>query len=165
MRKDEIALRGRTKSSTQPGAKSSDKPSVEPSLEPSIAAAAKQAVELFNSLAKELGLRPVQRLTENRRAQLISRLADIGGITGWQLALDKIRDTPGLHAGDGWRITFDWLASEQNLTRILEGHYDGWDPSTPRNGGGHAGRVSRKRANLRCRSLPPSLRLLVEGEK
>jgi hypothetical protein len=109
----------------------------------------KLAVDAWNELTHELGLAPVQRLTTGRGLQLATRLAEAGGLDGWQLALDKVRSTPGLHkqAAGGWRITFDWLVAESNFIKITAGNYDGWNPNNRRNGVGHAGSSSCKRAN------------------
>ena len=102
-------------------------------IKPSIGAAAdaQAAVDEWNGLADRHGLVRVQRLTHGRAGKLTARLAEIGGIEGWRIALAKIAGTPGLrgHGYSGWRVSLDWLLIEQNLTRVMEGAYHGWkDP-------------------------------------
>jgi len=115
-----------------PVAKPPAKPSLEPSLNRKAAAAdAPAAIDEWNGLADRYGLARVQRLTHARAGKLIARLAEIGGIEGWRIALAKIAGTPGLrgHGRSGWRVSLDWLLIEQNLTRVMEGAYHGWkDP-------------------------------------
>ena len=147
---DDFGIEPLAKSSGAPLAKSSDKPSIEPSLEPSRAAAAecRQAVDEWNVLAGELDLSRVQRLTTTRQSKLTARLKDAGGIDGWQAALRKIRNTPGLGGQNdrGWHCDFDWLVSESNFTKVMEGKYDDWG-TIPASGACRVGSSSRRRAN------------------
>jgi hypothetical protein len=85
-----------------------------------------QAVSGWNALAQELRLPAVQKLTKARRASLIARLHDCGGLCGWEAALARIRGSPFLRGENDreWRIDFDFLISERNFTKLMEGKYD-----------------------------------------
>jgi len=86
------------------------------------------AIEAWNVLARERGLPEVQRITDPRRAKLRKRLAECGGLEGWDSALAKIRGSPGLCGSNerGWVIDFDTLMQESTFTKLMEGKYDGW---------------------------------------
>lgn len=106
---------------------------MEPSIEPSVSSSSEisAAVDLWNKLCDDTGLKPVTRLTASRRKLLAARFAECGGYDGWACALLKISQTPGLlgAAASGWRIDFDWLLSETHFTKLTEGRYDHWDPA------------------------------------
>lgn len=122
----------------------------EPSKE---AAAVEQAAfDLWNQVCESTGLKPVTRLTSERRKLLTARLAECGGPDGWAAALLKIDQTPGLRGqgSRGFCVKFDWLLKETNFAKLMEGFYDGWDPSRPANGGTgkKSGRQDRLLAGL-----------------
>jgi len=87
-----------------------------------------QAVDAWNQLAKDEGLAIVQKMSAIRKAKLKSRLKDCGGLEGWNIALDKIRGSPGLlgRVGEPWKADFDFLIQEQSFIKLMEGKYDGW---------------------------------------
>lgn len=91
-----------------------------------------EAVMAYNALAERLGLPTCQKLTTARRAKLRARLADCGGLDGWNAALEKIKFIPGLHGGhggnghEGWRCNIDFLLTESRFTKLMEGAYDHW---------------------------------------
>lgn len=87
-----------------------------------------QAVQVWNQLAKAEGLAIVQKMSAIRKAKLKSRLKDCGGLEGWNIALDKIRGSPGLlgQVGEPWKADFDFLIQEQSFIKLMEGKYDGW---------------------------------------
>jgi uncharacterized protein YdaU (DUF1376 family) len=89
-------------------------------------AATEEAVtKAWNILADELQLAKVQRLTEARASKLGGRLKEIGGLEGWYVCLDKVRQSKFLTGGSSeWRVSFDWLLSPQNITKVMEGNYD-----------------------------------------
>tara|TARA_R110000796_G_scaffold117736_1_gene230798 strand:- start:30068 stop:30928 length:861 start_codon:yes stop_codon:yes gene_type:complete len=85
----------------------------------------KDAVDLYNATARDLGLSTVQKLTSARKQKLRARLKDSGGIGGWKAALDKIRGSPFLRGEETrWKADFDFLISESKFTKIMEGAYD-----------------------------------------
>lgn len=90
----------------------------------------------WNLLAEETGLAKVQALTEPRKSAIRRRFADIGGLEGWYVLLDKIRGSPYLRGGNdrGWRVVFDWVLKPENLTKIMEGNYDARTNSAHRAG-------------------------------
>jgi hypothetical protein len=115
-------------------------------LEPSrVAAACLRAVDEWNVLAAELGLALIQKLTASRHSKLAARLKDTGGLDGWRAALTKIRESPGLQGENNrrWRCDFDWLVSESNFTKVMEGKYDDWG-TAPANGASLGARSGRK---------------------
>lgn len=85
------------------------------------------AVDAWNALASETGLPQVQRLTEPRRRSLKQRLAECGGIEGWNSALARIRGSPFLlgEGPKGWRADFDFVVQAKSFTKLMEGSYDG----------------------------------------
>ena len=88
-----------------------------------------QAVADWNALADEVGLARVQLVSDKRKAAVRRRLAEAGGGDGWRAALEKIRGSPGLRGENnkGWRVSFDWLVTQSNFTKIMEGNYDDWN--------------------------------------
>lgn len=91
-----------------------------------------QAISDWNELAAECGLAACQKITDNRRTRIRARLKDVGGLAGWQAALSKIRESPFLRgvSDRGWKADFDWLLSESNFVKVMEGKYDG-KPAKP----------------------------------
>jgi len=91
-----------------------------------------RAVRAWNAMAERTGLASVQKLTTARRRSLVRRLADCGGLDGWQAALDKVEAIPGLlgqansSGHEGWRADFDFLLKESKFTKLMEGGYDHW---------------------------------------
>lgn len=86
-----------------------------------------EALKAWNLLASEKNLSKVQRLTEPRKRSLAARLAECGGLEGWQSAIAKVRGSPFL-TGDNdrnWRADFDFLLQQKSFTKLMEGGYDG----------------------------------------
>jgi hypothetical protein len=90
-----------------------------------------EAVRAWNDVAKLKGLPQAQRLTEQRKRNLRARLADCGGINGWNVALAKVRDSPHLTGANdrGWRADLDFMLTASKFTRIMEGFYDERKPT------------------------------------
>ncbi len=84
------------------------------------------AVAAWNTLAAELGLARVQRLTAQRRASLAKRLGECGGLLGWEAALERVRASDFLHGNNdrGWRADFDFMLQAKSFTKLMEGGYD-----------------------------------------
>lgn len=88
---------------------------------------ASEAVAAYNASAERAGWPKVQRMTPARARSLKARLAECGGIEGWEVALKRALDsdflcarTPNPWTGFG----FDWLVKAANFTKIMEGNYD-----------------------------------------
>lgn len=95
-----------------------DKPSLDDSNE---------AFALFNETAGRVGWPGAQRLNATRRRSLRGRLNELGGITGWKLALEKAEQSDFLcgRTAPPWNgFGFDWLIQPKNLTKLMEGNYD-----------------------------------------
>lgn len=91
------------------------------------AADIRRAVETWNLTAEAARLPKVQHLTEARSRATAKRLAECGGIEGWQAALAKVAASPFL-CGDndrGWRANFDFMIRQSSFTKIMEGGYNG----------------------------------------
>jgi hypothetical protein len=81
----------------------------------------------WNELAQELGLSQVSHLTDARKSKLRARLREGGGISGWKIALDKIRRIPwmlGENDLGGWRVNFDYVLRAEKFAALMEGQYD-----------------------------------------
>jgi len=85
------------------------------------------AVDIFNEKAPACNWPKVQKLTDARRTKLRARLDDVGGIEGWQVAMDKAAASDfltGRKKGVEWHATFDFFMQAASFTRLMEGAYD-----------------------------------------
>jgi len=103
-------------------------------------AAVDRAFVLWQEAAAREGWPEVMFLNSVRRWKLGQRLAEAGGLDGWQAALDAASDAGFLKGPDGrfhrW-FDLDWLLDEQKFTRLLEGRYAQRHGSVrPADGGG-----------------------------
>lgn len=88
---------------------------------------ARQAFDAWNDLAREIGLPIAQAFTARRQSALKARLAEVGGLEGWGIALAKIRGSPFLRgetSRDGWKADLDFLLQQKSFTKLMEGSYD-----------------------------------------
>ena len=78
------------------------------------------------ALAREHNLPICETLTERRRARLIGRLKDTGGIEGFTEAIERIPRSGFLLGKNdrGWRANFDWLLQPDSFAKLREGTYD-----------------------------------------
>jgi len=85
-----------------------------------------EAVRRWNAVAERCGLPQVQKLTDTRRRKLRKRLEDVGGLPGWDVALEKLEAARWMHGDNdrGWRAGFDFMLQESSLTKLMEGAYD-----------------------------------------
>jgi hypothetical protein len=85
-----------------------------------------EAVRCWNEMAAVTGLTAVQRITKRREIALRRRLWECGGLEGWRLACNEVRDAPFLRGENkaGWRMDFDSMITERHFTKLLEGGYD-----------------------------------------
>ena len=85
-----------------------------------------EAFAMWTPLASELCISDVGFLNTDRRAALSQRLAEVGGLGGWRLFLDKVRAAEFLRMPDG-RMKF-WvglgtLLKPEHFSKILEDRY------------------------------------------
>jgi hypothetical protein len=86
------------------------------------------AFAAWQAVAAREGWPPVMFLNPTRRWKLGQRLAEIGGLDGWNEALAAAADAAFLRApGPDSRVhawfDFDWMLDPQKLTRLMEGRY------------------------------------------
>lgn len=101
------------------------------STPPAAAPPLTEAVEVYNAEAEKAGWAKVQRLTDARRSALKARLAECGGIEGWQTAMAKAGESkfltgkvPRGRGHENWRPDFDFFLKATNFTKLMEGTYD-----------------------------------------
>lgn len=102
----------------------SDLPLAVPAEAPDVA---RQAFDAWNDLARDIGLPIAQVFTARRQSALKARLAEVGGLDGWGVALAKIRGSPFLRgetSRDGWKADLDFLLQQKSFTKLMEGSYD-----------------------------------------
>lgn len=102
-------------------------------------AAIDRAFSLWQEAAAREGWPEVMFLNSVRRWRLEQRLAESGGLDGWQAALEAASRAGFLKGPDGrfhrW-FDLDWLLDEQKFTRLLEGRYAQRHGSVRADGGG-----------------------------
>lgn len=85
------------------------------------------AVDIYNAAAKLSGWPSVQKLTAARSRSLKARMAEVGGMDGWEAAIEKASLSDFLcgRTSKPWTgLGFDWLVKEANFTKLMEGNYD-----------------------------------------
>jgi hypothetical protein len=103
-----------------------------------------QAMAIYNDAAAECSWPRAQRLTDRRKAALLARIREVGGIAGWQAAMDKARASPFLRGETGrspehenWRPEIDFFVRASVFTKLMEGGYDRANHRHPRRSGPH----------------------------
>lgn len=89
-----------------------------------------EAIALYNRAAAEAGWPQVQRMSPTRTRALKARLAECGGIEGWEVALRRALDSDFLcgRTTRPWAgFCFDWLVKPGNFAKVMEGNYDNRD--------------------------------------
>lgn len=85
-----------------------------------------EAYALWLPVAYELRIPDVGHLNRDRRAALRERLAEIGGIEGWKLFLEKVRSAEFLREPDGhpkfW-VGLSKLLEPEHFSKLLEDRY------------------------------------------
>lgn len=86
---------------------------------------ADEVLEGWNELAGNHGLAQVRKLTDQRRRKVLAQ-AKRFSVPDWQAVFAKISQSPFLQGENrqGWRCDFDFILSENNFVKILEGKYD-----------------------------------------
>lgn len=98
------------------------------------------AVDAYNRAAVLSGWPQVQRMSKPRTSALRARLKEVGGLPGWQAAIEKAAMSDflcGRRPGrDGpFFASFDFLTQASSFTRLMEGSYDNrTQPSKPTQG-------------------------------
>lgn len=84
-----------------------------------------EVLEGWNELAANHGLAQVRKLTDARRRKVLAQ-AKRFSVPDWQAVFAKISQSPFLKGENrqGWRCDFDFILSENNFVKILEGKYD-----------------------------------------
>lgn len=84
-----------------------------------------EVLEGWNTLAQHHGLAQVRKLTDARRRKVLAQ-AKRFAVPDWQAVFAKIAQSPFLKGDNrqGWRCDFDFILSENNFVKILEGKYD-----------------------------------------
>lgn len=85
------------------------------------------AVSAYNRAADAAGWPKVQRMTPVRSKALRARLAECGGVEGWEVALRRAQESDFLcgRTAKPWSgFGFDWLTKSANFTKLMEGNYD-----------------------------------------
>ena len=104
----------------------------EPNIEPNGSCASGDApltvnevLENWNEVAGDLGLAKVRKLTDARRRKLQSQIRRFP-LDDWLVVFRKIGQSSFLKGDNrnGWRCDFDFILSEANFVKILEGKYD-----------------------------------------
>ena len=82
----------------------------------------------YNEVAGKHGWAIAQRLTQPRKAKISTRLEECGGISGWQMAMERAGRSPFLRGETGnrdWLPDLDFFLQAKSFTKLLEGAYDG----------------------------------------
>lgn len=89
------------------------------------------AFDLYNELAKKIGLATAQVLSGKRKSGIKSRLKDAGGIDGWKIALSKIEESDFLCGKKtDWKADLDFLITKSKFIGIMEGKYQNNKPQS-----------------------------------
>ncbi len=88
------------------------------------------AVTRYNAAAKKAGWPEAKRITPNRSKQIRARMAECGGLDGWEAALVRAfkSDFCRGRSRNPWTgFGLDWLIKAANFTKLMEGNYDNRD--------------------------------------
>lgn len=83
-------------------------------------------VEKWNAMSRLAGLPEVSKITDQRRAAILSRLKDYS-TQDIEVVFAKVSKSPFLTGENerGWRADFDFVMGKSKFTKILEGSYEG----------------------------------------
>jgi hypothetical protein len=82
------------------------------------------AFAAYRVVAKELGLAvPMPRLDGKRRAMLRKRLSELGGLDGWAMALEALRNATFITSGRWKSFSVDDMVTPEKLEKLLAGGY------------------------------------------
>jgi len=80
--------------------------------------------KLFNSICSSL--KTVRGITETRKKHIRARWKELDSLEKWKGFFAAVESSKFLTGNNdrGWQASFDWLLSEQNMTKVLEGRYE-----------------------------------------
>lgn len=85
-----------------------------------------EAFSMWSILASDLQIPDTGFLNGERRAALHARLHEIGGMEGWAVAIEKVREAQFFLEPSGkpkrW-LHLGWLLKPENFTGLMEGRY------------------------------------------
>lgn len=89
------------------------------------------AIAAWNGMADRAGLSRCQKLTDGRKAKLLARLKDAGGLEGWYVAMGAIEESAFLTGKTtDWKANIDFALRESSFVKIMEGAYACKTPTT-----------------------------------
>lgn len=90
------------------------------------------AVDAYNQAAKQAGWATCQQITGKRKAGVLARMREAGGVEPWKAAMTRaaasafLRGETGRSAGhENWRPTLDFFIRPETFAKLVEGGYDG----------------------------------------
>ncbi|MDO5621933.1 MAG: hypothetical protein Q4G24_10730 [Paracoccus sp. (in: a-proteobacteria)] len=113
------------------------------------------AVAIWNDAAGRCGWPRVVVLNGPRRAQVMARMRECGGLDGWRAAVERAEASDflsGRRGGGGW-FAFDWLVKSANFIKVMEGNYDNRGRIRPGAADRHADAL-RNRVHVAARARP-----------
>lgn len=91
------------------------------------------AFKAYNDMASSSTppLPTAQSFNKTRRASLAKRLAECGGLPGWEVAIAKVAASGFCHGDNdrGWVADLDFMLQQKSFTRLMEGKYDDRRPN------------------------------------
>ena len=88
-----------------------------------------QALLTYHASAERVGWPKVKKVTSRRKASLIQRVKDAGGLDGWKAAMVRAERSSFLRGEKtDWRADFDFLLQQSSFLKLLEGKYDDRPP-------------------------------------
>lgn len=93
---------------------------------PAVISDVDEAFSMWSILASDLQIPDTGFLNGERRAALHARLHEIGGMEGWAVAIEKVREAQFFLEPSGkpkrW-LHLGWLLKPENFTGLMEGRY------------------------------------------
>lgn len=100
------------------------------------------AFKAYNDMASSSTpqLPQAQSFNKTRRASMARRLAEVGGLPGWDAALAKVAASAFCHGENdrGWVADLDFLLQQSSFTKLMEGKYDNRPGRTNGKARGHS---------------------------
>ena len=79
----------------------------------------------YNEASILTGWPKAQALTKQRKAKIVARLKDAGGIEGWRTALEKAKASDFLSGRKtDFMVSLDFILQASSFTKLMEGNYD-----------------------------------------
>lgn len=80
---------------------------------------------IWNDFAAQHGLQIAQKLTAPRKAKLLARVEDVGGLEGWRLAVEMVGESDFLlgRSKTDFKAGLDFVLQESSFVKLLEGSY------------------------------------------